>query len=268
MLYLTSKRVKFMALNNQTIMRVSFKDVVINDRLLRYYENNMSEMPAGSFDLIGKTVVIYRYSIPGNVAKDNNVAKRVEYYDTHRLQYVSYYKRLCKNYAALPVKLVGANPYSNILLKYVAEISAIAEGFLVSKENPSKADVLEAVLKSAKGLEKQKDVFVAEHMSLDLAGAALGAHTGNVKPVYDDNFKKLCRQFLTFGNICLLDLDKNSDQAKQVRKLFADSQKYYENCFANNAQNGAKQIEVQEKRLNVNPAVLKVAQNRKKVSQY
>lgn len=256
-----------MSLNSKPIS-VSFKDVVISAISLEQYEKDISKLPAGFVDLMGNNVIIYRYFIPSNVSKDNKVAQQIAYFNAHRAQYIAYYKRLCQNYDALPVKLVGANPYSNILLKYVAEVSAIAEGFLVGNANPSKSDVLNAVLKSAKVLERKRDVFAKEHMSLDLAGAALGAHTGNVKPLYDDNFKKLCRQFLTFGNVCLLDLDKNSEPAKQIRKLFVDSQKYYENRFANNAQNGAKQIKVQEKRLNVNPAVLKVAQNRKKVSQH
>lgn len=212
---------------------ISFKDVVINDNLLRYYENNMSEMRAGSFDLIGNKVIIYRYSIQGNVSKDNKVAKMVAYYNAHREQYIVYYKRLYQNYAALPVKLVGANPYSNILLKYVAEVSSIAEGFLVGNANPSESDVLEAVLKSVKVLDRQKNIFAKEHMSLDLAGVALKVLPGDAKPVYDESFKKLCRQFLTFGNVCLLDLDKNSEQAKQIRKQFGDARKYYENRFSN-----------------------------------
>lgn len=212
---------------------ISFKDVVINDNLLRYYENNMSEMRAGSFDLIGNKVIIYRYSIQGNVSKDNKVAKMVAYYNAHREQYIVYYKRLYQNYAALPVKLVGANPYSNILLKYVAEVSSIAEGFLVGNANPSESDVLEAVLKSVKVLDRQKNIFAKEHMVLDLAGVALKVLPGDAKPVYDESFKKLCRQFLTFGNVCLLDLDKNSEQAKQIRKQFGDARKYYENRFSN-----------------------------------
>lgn len=250
---------------------ISFKNIVINDNLLRYYENNMSEMRAGSFDLIGNKVIIYRYSIQGKVSKDNKVAKMVAYYNAHHAQYIVYYKRLCQNYAALPVKLVGANPYSNILLKYVAEVSSIAEGFLVGNANPSESDVLEAVLKSAKVLDKQKDVFAKEHMSLDLAGVVLGAAEG--KPLYDASFKKLCRQFLTFGNVCLFDLDKNSEQAKQIRKLFVDAQKYYENRFSNAVK---KNKEFNEKRFKVAPMktikvsaqTINVIQDRKNVSEH
>ena len=248
---------------------VSFKDVTVNDGLLKYYEQNISKMPAGSFDLVSNGVVIYRYVLPSNVSKDNKVSKKVAYYNAHRQQYIAYYKRLCSNYSLLPVRLVGANPYTNILLKYVSEVSAITEGFLVGKNNPTSEEILDAVLKSAKIIKEQKTTFAQQHRSLDLAGSVLVPHLFEKKPVYDDNFKKVCRQFLTFGNTCLLDLDKNSEQAKQIRKLFFEAQKYYENSFtAATERNGVRRIGVLEKKLKVGAKTIKVIQSRKKINQY
>lgn len=110
-------------------------------------------------------------------------------------------------------------------------------------------------------------------MSLDLAGVALNVLPGDAKPVYDESFKKLCRQFLTFGNVCLLDLDKNSEQAKQIRKHFGDAQKYYENSFSNgvkkNEEFNKKRYQVAPmKKINVSAPIIKVIQNRKNVSEY
>ena len=257
--------------NNKPIT-VSFQDVVVNDSLLKFYESNMSKLCAGSFDVVGNNVVIYRYLISGNVGNNNKAAKVIDYYNTHRDQYVAYYKSLCKNYGKLPVTLVNRNSYSNILLKYIAEVAAMAEGFLIDKNPPTPADVLDAVFKSAKVLEKNKDYYAKQHIALDLAGVQLGIQSGDGKPVYDDNFKILCRQFLTFGDVCLLDMDKNTEQAKQIRKLIYDAQKYYEKTFS--AQSKAapkfhnKQVKVPNITARADMKFVKVAQDIKKTSQY
>ena len=75
--------------NNKPIT-VSFQDVVVNDSLLKFYESNMSKLCAGSFDVVGNNVVIYRYLISGNVNKNNKAAKAIDYYNAHRNQYVAY----------------------------------------------------------------------------------------------------------------------------------------------------------------------------------
>lgn len=258
--------------NSNKPVTVSFQDRIVDDSLLKFYEKNLSNLCAGSFDLVANNVVIYRFILSGNVNKNNKAAKIIDYYNAHRDQYVAYYKSLCKNYGKLPVTLVNRNSYSNIFLKYVAEVAAVAEGFLINKNSPTPDDVLDAVLKSVKVLEKNKDYYAKQHMALDLAGVQIGIQSGDGKPVYDDNFKNLCRQFLTFGNVCLLDLNKNTEQAKQIRKLIYDAQKYYEKTFSEQSKAAPKfhneQVKVPNITVHADMKFVKMVQDSKKTPQY
>lgn len=248
-------------------IKVSYKDIVIDDNFLRRYAANKSILRAGDFDLVKNEIVIYRYSLAANIDKAHPVAKIVSGFNANRARYIAYYSRKRENYAKLPKNILQPASYSDVLLKYVAEVSAITEGFLVGKIQPNKQDILSAVLQAAEMVSKKKKHFAKEHMDLNLTGVQLfqllNMPVQKAPAVYDSSFRQLCRQFLTFGNICLLDLDKKSPQAKQIRAFFNEAQKYYEDQFGQGIRKARKvspqTVTVGMQQKNVDFKVLNVA---------